>query len=227
MGAAITADFRFVKQPVIWQTAAEMIETIQKDRGSVIDVPIGLTSDGSGVRKCEPEARKRLGKKGSSIFSPPMREALYAESYLEAKSINFKFCGKKISKQSWNIIPQIKDVDRILSRNPALQTNLRESHPELCFCMLNSRAPIFENKKTTRGRALRLAILEKLTANARAYFTKNKDLFLRKDAGEDDIVDAMILAYVAAFGAQNGFSSIPEKPEYDSCGLRMEMVFAE
>ncbi len=39
------------------------------------------------------------------------------ESYEKACEVNEKLTGKRISKQAWNIIPKIRDVDSFLVEN--------------------------------------------------------------------------------------------------------------
>jgi len=53
----------------------------------------------------------------SSIFPVPCREAVYAETYEKACEVNKLLTGKLISKQAWNIVPKIRDVDRFLVKN--------------------------------------------------------------------------------------------------------------
>ena len=77
----------------------------------LIDIPIGLRESGLDERLCDKEARRLLGKRGSSVFPAPCRAAVYANSYEEASLINEKNTGRKLSQQIWNIIPKIKQVD--------------------------------------------------------------------------------------------------------------------
>ena len=67
-----------------------------------------------------------------------------------------RVCGRGISKQLFNILEKIRDVDRLQS--PRLQARLFEMHPELSFTML-AGAPMRSNKRTAAGRAERLAAL--------------------------------------------------------------------
>jgi len=46
----------------------------------------------------------------------------------------------------------------------------------------------------------------------------------RKEVARDDILDALVAAVTAAAGTDR-LSSLPEKPEIDAKGLRMEMVY--
>lgn len=225
-GASLDAHFRYTGELLFWPSAEEFLAGIERWQLSLIDIPIGLTDDVSGTRSCEPLARAMLGARRASIFSPPVRLALDAQNYAEACRINAEVCGRKISIQSWNIVPKIREVDAVLRNKPALQSHLRESHPELCFCHLNDGNPFFAKKKTREGREVRLAVLEKFSPNARPFFQANLAKFRRKTVAADDLIDAMVLALAAARGAKFGLTRLPQQPEYDRFGLRMEMVFA-
>ena len=83
----------------------------------LIDIPIGLKNGGSGERLSDVGARSILKARKSSIFSVPCREAVYAETYEKACEINEKLTGKRISKQAWNVVPKIHDVDSFLIKN--------------------------------------------------------------------------------------------------------------
>ena len=80
----------------------------------IIDMPVGLDKNiQQGGRLVDKEARKRLLKRKSSIFNAPIRDVLKAKSYNEANTIS-KNKGLGISKQSWNLIPKINELDQIL-----------------------------------------------------------------------------------------------------------------
>ena len=226
IGVSMTNDFAYTNDIHFWPNAAALFFDLPRWQSALIDMPIGLTDEESGIRACEPLARNMLGAKRSSIFSPPVRAALHAQSYAEACRINAHLCGKKISKQAWNIVPKIREIYAILRQKPELQTRVRESHPELCFCQLNDQKPILPKKKAGAGQQKRLDVLEKYSANAKAFLSTNIAAFPRKIIAIDDIIDAMVLALTAALGTQNGFQVLPENPESDRHGLRMEMVFA-
>ena len=76
------------------------------DAGAIlIDIPIGLISKAGGGRSCDAAARGVLKPlRHSSVFTPPCREALSADSYAEACRINLRVCGRKISKQTTSFI---------------------------------------------------------------------------------------------------------------------------
>lgn len=83
----------------------------------LIDIPIGLKNGVHGERLSDLGARRILKARKSSIFPIPCREAVYVGSYTKACEVNEKITGKRISKQAWNIVPKIRDVDSFLVEN--------------------------------------------------------------------------------------------------------------
>ncbi|MDI6632332.1 MAG: DUF429 domain-containing protein [Thermoanaerobacteraceae bacterium] len=103
----------------------------------LIDIPIGLRDGGALERRCDKEARKRLGpKRGASVFPVPCRAALRADSYEEASEINRQHTGRKLSKQSWGILLKIRQVEELVTGDAEARARIRESHPEICFWAL-------------------------------------------------------------------------------------------
>ncbi len=197
---------------------------------TLIDIPIGLKSSGSDERKCDPEARKFLGKPRScSVFRAPVRQAVYAESREQASTINGQITGKGIGVQSWGIVKKIKEVDRLLSQDPTLQSRVRETHPEVCFCGLNGGHPLFHSKKEKNGAGLdeRLGILKRFSKNVETEYANALQCYLRSRLAKDDVLDAMAAAITAWKCCQDKPYTFPEtsENEKDDKGLRMEMVY--
>ena len=60
----------------------EVLDLDLKPAAIAIDIPIGLLDSAqSGGRDCDRAARSLLGRRPSSVFSPPIRKFLYAKSY--------------------------------------------------------------------------------------------------------------------------------------------------
>lgn len=189
----------------------------------LIDVPIGLPE--TGPRACDVAARKFLGRRGASVFYTPCRAALDADSYEEASRINLERTGSKISKQTWNIVPKIRQLDDLLRDEPDARRVFREMHPEVCFAALAGE-PMKAGKATHEGETRRIEVLEATGLPARAILAKALENRPRRDLAEDDVLDALAGA-VTALAGPDGLVSIPDPPETDATGLRMEMVFRQ
>ena len=179
---------------------------------AAIDIPIGLPA--RDPRPVDLEARRRLGSRSSSVFPAPVRPVLAAETYAEACAISREVCGKAVSKQLFNILPKIREVDALQS--PRLQNQLFEMHPEVSFAQL-AGAPMRFHKSTPEGRHERLQALH-------TVFPWAGELSRDRVPGSepDDVLDAMIGAWTArrfALGAHLQLGG-----DYDEHGLRMEVI---
>lgn len=182
-----------------------------------IDMPIGL-EDEEYTRECD-RLLRRTGRRLCFFgFSPPIRPALEAPSYAEANMTSFEWTEKKLSLQAWNITPKIKLIDSILRKNESLKSTVLESHPELLFQKLNG-GMIFQKKNLKKGIRHRLELLRDQEPIADDFFRDIKEEYRRADVGEDDIVDAMVLAYYAKQSEKKGLKTIPTEVEHDSEGL--------
>ncbi len=190
----------------------------------LIDIPIGLSDSGS--RSCDIEARRNLGKRASSVFPAPCREAVYASSYQEACEINHKKTGKKITIEAWNITPKIREVDIFLRNNLKARRHTRESHPEICFWALARKQYMRSSKRTNIGLSERLSVLDKICYESNEIYEYSLSNFKRNELARDDVLDALVLA-ISASGLTGKLRSIPLKPPKDEFNLRMEIAYPD
>jgi predicted RNase H-like nuclease len=183
-----------------------------------VDIPIGLPE--SGARACDIQARRLLGKpRASSIFPAPIRSILGATTYKEACQKSLMAGGKRISRQTFNILHKVQEVDEVLS--PGLQSWVYEIHPEICFWRLNGGQALKFQKRSEGGRRERLRLLSRPFPEIRAHLGQLD----KKQAGPDDLVDAAAAAWTAVRIGRNEATRIPDEPEFDSTGLRMEILY--
>jgi len=203
----------------------ELKEYLEEFDRIFIDVPIGLTED-EYVRQCDAELRDVLGPDyQASVFNPPIRPALHAPTYAEASMTSYETTGKKISIQAWNITPNIKIIDQYLQNNEKLRTKVFESHPELLFRILNGNNSILQKKATKKGLRHRLKLLKDRSKYADDFFRDIKEEYRRNQVDEDDIVDAMALAWFARQSIENEIKTLPDDPPEDSTGLPMAIHY--
>ena len=120
-----------------------------------IDMPIGLSDD--GVRACDVEARRRLGRSGSSVFPTPVRAVLATDDYAEARALSRAATSppRAPSAQAFQLVKAIRALDDALGDPPT--DSVVEVHPELAFRALDPA--VQDAKGTARGMAQRLAAL--------------------------------------------------------------------
>lgn len=215
-------DYNFCKDLTgFYQTHSE-VESV------LIDMPIGLVEQGSEGRACDRLARRHLSPfRHSSIFTPPCRQALYGDLE-QASAINFKHTGKKLSRQSINIIPKIREVDEfLLQLPPSERPRFEEAHPELIFYGLNGEQALQASKKTKEGIQDRLRLITNHFPALESLYTTVLEQTRRKDILADDIVDAMSLATAALLKQQapQSWRQFPNPVVYDGKGLPMQLGF--
>jgi predicted RNase H-like nuclease len=199
----------------------------QRYRGAsliLIDVPIGLKEKGADERRCDKEARRKLGHdRGRAVFRVPCRQAIYAATDEEAKSVNNRLTGKSLPVQTLAIISKIREVDKLLLSDAVAKASIKEIHPEICFWALAGR-PMQYNKKREDGFNERLKILESYHPDPAPIVSHALSNYRRRDVAKDDILDALAAAITALAGLNN-LVSLPDLPEFDARGLPMQMFF--
>jgi predicted RNase H-like nuclease len=162
-----------------------------------IDMPIHLneTSD----RVCDSAARQLIRPFTSRVFNAPVLGVLDCETYLDACDASFAALGKKISKQTWALVPKIREVE--LWRDSAGCT-VYEVHPEAAFAAMAGRV-VAARKRTSEGAQIRSALLEAqgLTPPARPV-----------GVGLDDLLDACAAAWSTRRVARGDGRSLPDPP---------------
>jgi predicted RNase H-like nuclease len=204
----------------VHQTFAAILQGEAQARVIAVDMPIGLTEDGRS-RRCDLEARKMLaGPRASSVFPAPARCLLREGDYAAACARSRELRGKAVSRQAFAIFRKIAEVDEML--NSAVQDQVFEVHPEVCFWRL-ARRPLAHGKKTPAGYDERRNLLS--TALPCVIPTRDQVRHLGLGAQPDDLLDAVIAAVAADRVRRGTAERVPREPEFDAKGLRMEMVY--
>jgi predicted RNase H-like nuclease len=184
----------------------------------LVDIPIGLDIDlKKGGRIVDKLARKELLTNKSSIFNAPSRLVLEAKNYEEANKIN-KNKGMGLSKQSWNLVKKIKEVDEFIRNSN--KTIIFESHPEIIFQVMK-KDKVSTKKKNDEGIIERRNLLEKNGFN-KVFLERNlsaKDSFYKKD----DFIDACSLFWSANRAIAKTEIKIPNDMVLDSEGIIMQI----
>jgi predicted RNase H-like nuclease len=191
--------------PVVDDVAAGRLAAL------AVDMPIGLPE--SGPRACDVAARRTLGPRRSSVFPAPVRAVLGTATYAEALARSRAASGRGLSKQAFNLVPAIAELDAALT--PARRAGVVEAHPEMAFARL-AGAPCAHPKRTAEGRAERLALL------AAAGLGDLSTVRLPGSA-PDDVLDAAVLTLTAA-RAHAGTADRLGDGTLDARGLAMEVV---
>ncbi len=216
----------------IFRGFAELLFHYKDAELILVDIPIGLP-EGPGGRKCDSEARRKLGyPRQLSVFPTPTRLTAYVAAEpprnIElARDIERQISGKGLSSQSFAIAPKIAEVDReLLISDRKAKPEVREVHPELCFWALNGGQPMQSKKKGKEGEEERLSVLRKILSPVGLddVYSDACSKFSGKNVAKDDILDALAAA-VTAWKGYGHLQTVPDDPPQDSKGLPMEMVY--
>lgn len=133
-----------------------MHATLQLERFRLvgIDMPIGLV-DGPR-RACDQAAREYLERAGSAVFPAPPRAVLSYTDYPSALTAAREATGRGISKQTFNIVRKVEELDRLIDESN--QDRVIEIHPECAFKTMN-RDENLSSKKSLQGRVARRRLL--------------------------------------------------------------------
>jgi predicted RNase H-like nuclease len=182
-----------------------------------VDIPVGLPD--TGVRQADVLVRRRLGARGSSVFPTPVRDALAADTYAEAREVSIaRTGGRSLAAQSYALRAAILDVDGYLRGEGAAAAGrppVVEVHPELCFAVM-AGAPLATRKKTPEGVADRVGLLTAQGIRLPAGVDLGR-------AGVDDVLDAAAAAWSGARVLAGRAERIPAEPERFSDGLDAAM----
>lgn len=185
-------------------------------RSLAIDMPIGLLDE--HPRTADVEARALLGPRRSSVFPTPLRVTLDAPDYDTARTRSIDACGKALSKQAWNLLPKIRELDELITADD--QPAIAEAHPECAFVRLQGDIPLDHAKSTDAGAALRIGLLR---ASRRFVPTELHAALTSKVAPVTDIVDALALVITARHMANWTEERLGDQT--DVRGRRAEIVY--
>ena len=178
-----------------------------------IDIPIGIPT--KGPRACDIAARRLLGKpRSSSVFPAPVRATFAAKTYQEACALSLQVQGKRLSRQAFEIISKIREVDEVMT--PEVQSRVFEVHPEVSFWALNGRQSLKHRKLAREGKAERLNLLLPHYPAIKSHLAEIE----RAKVAEHDLLDAAVAAWTAECVASG---AVPR--QFDNRGLRMEIVY--
>lgn len=191
--------------------------------GFLVDMVIGLPGNNEQIRP-DNYARSIIKERASTIFPAPCRQAVYAKDTENAYLENQRVLGRKFTPLTVGIIPKIRELDEFLQKNPDYKNRIKESHPEVCFAIFNSKT-VMTRKKDAEGIDERIHLLQfYLPLIKREELT---DYAIKLKCSMDDIIDALCLSVTANLAGQNRYKIIPPNPMEDDTGLRMQMVIPD
>ncbi|VXC13640.1 DUF429 domain-containing protein [Aeromicrobium sp. 9AM] len=193
---------------VLWERTttvlvAPTIDALVERAGEVeaiaIDIPIGLPAD--QPRTVERLARARLPGRASTVFNAPASSVLDAADYHAANAANRGALGLGLSKQTWYLVPKIREVRDWLASSD--RRAVVEAHPEVCFAAMNGSV-LVDGKTTATGEAHRRRLL--------ADHGLDVVTDIARGCAVDDVLDAAATAWTARRFADGVAERLPPEP---------------
>ncbi|HZT64514.1 MAG TPA: DUF429 domain-containing protein [Acidimicrobiales bacterium] len=200
------------EQPQVIRTFTDLLDYRPPFAVLGLHLPIGLPSDATpGGRSCDRQARKILGwPRSTAVSSPPSRRDLKAW-----ESGDSSVHG--LSAITRALLPRIAEAYKDIGSYH--QRTIYEVHPELGFYELNGDQPLLYSKRTSAGKQERMDLLRARMPGVERVLTAKL-----RGARLEHLVDGCADLWTARKIAAKAITRLPENPEWDSEGLRMELV---
>jgi len=196
--------------PKVYATFLEVLQERPSFSAIVVNAPVGLVDDSQSVnRTCDRQARALLGRRGSAIHNAPTREQLSRDPSIRAQGIDAVTAA---------LLPRYREVAAEMS--PYRQRIVYEGHPELSFYQLNGNKPLSWSKKIQAGKSERRRILESRMPGADKILESEL-----KRVPLKHLMDVAAMLWTARRVYGHAAIRLPKEGEWDSEGLRMELVY--
>ena len=204
----------YPNEPELLSDLADVLDYRPSFRVIALAAPIGLLEEPvDGGRQCDREARQLIGfPRAGAVPTPPVRKALEATSYEEAARLS-----GGMGAVTWGLLRRFAEVDRELA--PYRQRTIFEVQPELSFFQLNDDRPMQFSKRSHIGMEERRDLLKGRIQGMERIV----DAELPK-VKPWQLIDAAACLWTTRRIASRAMTRIPEDPEWDETGLRMELV---
>jgi predicted RNase H-like nuclease len=175
-----------------------------------IDAPIGYLEDRApGGRHCDRQARAILGpRRGAAVRSAPTRDQVEGGADVSMDGL---------SAVTRKLMPRYREVAAEMA--PYRQRHVFEVNAELSFFQLNEDQALSYSKRTEAGQEERLALLSKRIPGGERVIEAELPGVPRSH-----MLDVAAFLWTARRVYAKAATRIPEDPEWDESGLRMELV---
>jgi predicted RNase H-like nuclease len=215
-GGKLVGTSLFPENPLVTKHLIDVIDAVPAYTIVALAAPIGLPDKPTAHgRRAEREARRLLGwpRLGAIVSAPVLQVAQGAKSYDQGASLN----GGRLSRVAWGQIKHIREVREVVQSH--IQRSVYEVHPELSFYQLNSDKALMYGKRTQEGQKEREELLLTRVQNIAARIEADPP----RGATRANVLDAFAALWTARRVAARAAARLPEDPEWNSDGLRMEI----
>lgn len=187
---------------------ADVVDNIPAYTVVAVAAPVGLhahwTEHG---RRCDVEARHLLGwPRLGAIASPPGRLDLRSGGPVKVDAVTRRY------------LTRIGELDGEMQ--PYRQRSVYAVHSELCFYQINEDRPLGHAKDSAAGMRERTTLITRRMQGIQRVL--GEDL---EGATNSQVLDAAAALWTARRIAAKAATRIPQDPEWDDEGLRIEWVY--
>ncbi|MFM2181719.1 MAG: hypothetical protein RJB61_13 [Actinomycetota bacterium] len=203
------------EDPEVVRTLVDVLEYKPKFDAAAIYVPIGFFDEPvSPFRPCDAEVHELLGwPRRLAIRPTPSRAALHARTLAEAVEIEPWLTRDDLRRFRW-----IREAEREFQ--PFHQRSYFAAHPDLTFAQLNGDVPLKSSPYQEDGIVERMALLREKLPGVEEIVVRTPPV----GAAQLHMLQAVGLLWTARRAAGRAMQRFPADPEWDSTGLRMELV---
>jgi predicted RNase H-like nuclease len=159
-------------------------------------------------RACDQEARALLGRRGAAVQSAPVWSQVDAEAHGSLVGLD---------AVSRTLLPRYREL--ALEMAPYRQRNVYEVHPELSFYQLNDDVPMRYSKRSERGQQERRTLLKAKIPGAERILDDHLP-----GVPYSHLLDVAALMWTARRIFSKASVRVPQDPQWDENGLRMEIM---
>ena len=196
-------------------TLLDVLEFKPKFEAAAIWAPIGFHDEPQGpYRPCDAEAREYVGWPRRIAIRPvPCRAALHAATREEALEIEPWLTRDDFRRFKW-----LREAEREFQ--PFHQRSYFAAHPDLTFSQLNNDIPLTTSPYHEDGVLERMALIRDKMPGVEEIVTRTPP----PGAALVHMLEATGLLWTARRAAGRAMQRLPLDPNWDSTGMRMELV---
>jgi predicted RNase H-like nuclease len=197
------------EEPQVYTKFPEVFDAHPPYEVIALNAPVGYPSEPDELRSCERDARALLGRRAITVRRTPTRDTMETglprlDEHLDAVSLV--------------LLPRLCEVASEML--PYRQRTVYEAHPELSFHVINGDRPLLYSKHSDEGIEERRAILIKRIPGIQRVLDAELE-----GVPTPHLYDVSALLWTARRIQAKAATRIPENPEWDAEGLRMEYVY--
>ncbi len=196
--------------PRLYDTLLEVLSERPAFVAVVVNAPIGyFDRPDQGPRSCDLQVRSLLQRRGAAVRNAPTRAVLDG-------TITWHEAG--LDAVSASMLPRYREVAAEMS--PYRQRVVYEGQPELSFYQINKDVPLRRSKMVEEGREERRRILVERMQGIEKVIDADLGPVPQKH-----LFDASALLWTARRVVARAAKRLPVDPQWDTEGLRMEIVY--